>query len=212
MHTTFHSCNYVLQLVLIVSSSRCGAEEKVFGQFQGFAGYAQLGDIDLFFEFGVEVQQKFVAALVVEVVDMFEEDLVDPGADEGAEAVHAGGQGAVGYAAFDGDALPGGVGDGVDFSVNGAGQVAGFDAGHLVLWLPPIALFFIGAVPGSGRRAVVAGGEDAAVANDDGADRAGEAGGAGRRQFGQDHEVFVPGGPVFTEFLAQGGGFFIFAV
>ena len=44
------------------------------------------------------------------------------------------------------------------------------------------------------RGAVVAGGDDAVVADEDGADAALHAVGAGRSQGGQVHEVSVPGG------------------
>ena len=153
--------------------------------FDGDGGVLELaeGDAGLFEEGGGDGTEGVVAAV---------DDFGDAGVDDGFGAVGTGGEGAIEGAAADGDAVGGGLDDGVFLGMDAEAFVEGAAAGGVAGAAGAAAVAAIGDALGG---AVVAGGEDLAVTDDNGADAAAEAVAAGGGDFGHHHEVFVPGGP-----------------
>lgn len=118
------------------------------------------------------------------------DDAFDADADEDAGAEAAWAVGAVEGGAGDGDAHDGGLDDGVLLGVEGAAVFVAF-AGAEAHALAGAAAE-VGAVGHAGGCAVVAGGDDAVVFDEDGADLAAQAVGAFGDDVGDFHEIGVP--------------------
>src|SRR5579885_666277 len=101
----------------------------------------------------------------VELVLALVEDAADAGVDEHLEAVNAGGVGDVDVRAADADAVLCRLRDRVDLGVDGAEAVLLDLAGGRLRGVDQAA--HVGAVREPSRGAVVAGGEDVAIADDD---------------------------------------------
>src|SRR5579884_3957250 len=127
----------------------------------------------------------------VELVLALVEDAADAGVDEHLEAVNAGGVGDVDVRAADADAVLCRLRDRVDLGVDGAEAVLLDLAGGRLRGVDQAA--HVGAVREPSRGAVVAGGEDVAIADDDRAHLGAQARRALGHLAGDGEEVLIPG-------------------
>src|SRR5690606_27154236 len=128
-------------------------------------------------------------------VELAEDDALDAGVGDGLEAAPTRRRGHVEVGAVDAGAVLGGLDDGVHLGVRGADAVAVL---HQVADLV--------AVRKAPDGAVVAGGQDAPIADDDGADVLAVAGAARGHLVPDRHEVFVPARPTHGAGATQSGG------
>src|SRR5450631_1930153 len=124
-------------------------------------------------------------------IALSENNPFDAGVDQHFGADHARHGGAVESRTINNDAVAGGLDDGILFSVQPAAELVTLSRWHVQLRTQTAGLF---TVADAGRDSVVAGGQDVAVLDQNGADTPAQTGGAGGYQSGDIDKILVPGG------------------